>query len=65
MRFEQRPKATVNPSLINAAAFCIVLSTVYLAAKEVWFFAEYRQEQAQLQDERTKAALRDVLGNAP
>ncbi|WP_292135944.1 hypothetical protein [Mesorhizobium sp.] len=48
--------------LINAAAFCIVLSTVYLAAKEVWFFVEYRQVQAQLHDEKTGAAIRDVLG---
>lgn len=52
----------MNHKLINAAAFCIVLSTVYLAAKEVWFFVEYRQAQAQLADEQTKAMIRKVLG---
>lgn len=55
----------MNQNLINAAAFCVVLSTVYLAAKEVWIFVEYRQAQAQLQEEKLRAAMRDVLGNVP
>lgn len=53
----------VNHNLINAAAFCIVISTVYLGAKEAWLFVEYRQAQAQLQGEKLKAAMRDVLGD--
>ncbi|WP_292220841.1 hypothetical protein [Mesorhizobium sp.] len=53
----------MNHKLINAAAFCVVLSTVYLAAKEVWFFVEYRQNQAQLREEKLRATMRDVLGD--
>lgn len=53
----------MNHNLINAAAFCIVISTVYLGAKEAWLFVEYRQAQAQLQGEKLKAAMRDVLGD--
>lgn len=30
MEFNEREKAALSPTLINAAAFCIVLSTVYL-----------------------------------
>ncbi|RWN66293.1 MAG: hypothetical protein EOR99_16060 [Mesorhizobium sp.] len=63
MKFDQRQKATVNPSLINAAAFCIVLSTVYLGAKEAWLFFQYRQAQAQLQGEKTRETLKKVLGD--
>ncbi|AMX93597.1 MULTISPECIES: hypothetical protein [Mesorhizobium] len=53
---------TMNHKLINAAAICVIISTAYLAAKEIWMFSEARQVRAQIQDEETKAAIKDVLG---
>lgn len=54
---------TMNHRLMNAAAICIIAATAYLAAKEIWTFAEARQAQAQIREDQTKAALKDVLGS--